>query len=90
MKRTGDVFEEFYGHRPAEGTIYAAGAEAAELVRPVTEAIKEHLSILEEVIGNDETGMRIGGKLYWLQTTGTTFLTYCLSSKTRKNRNGCN
>jgi len=76
LKRTGDVFEEFYGHRPAEGTIYAAGAEAAELVTPVTEAIKEHLSILEEVIGNDETGMRIGGKLYWLQTTGTTFLTY--------------
>jgi transposase len=76
LKRTCDVFEEFYGHRPAEGTIYAAGAEAAELVTPVSEAIKEHLSIVEEVIGNDETGMRIGGKLYWLQTTGTTFLTY--------------
>lgn len=76
LKRTCNVFEEVYGHRPAEGTIYAAGAEAAELIRPVTEALKEHLSILEEVIGNDETGMRIGGKLYWLQTTGTTFLTY--------------
>ena len=76
LKRTCDVFEEFYGHRPAEGTIYAAGAEAAELVTPVTEAIKEHLSLLEEVIGNDETGVRIGGKLYWLQTTGTTFLTH--------------
>jgi len=76
LKRTCDVFEEFYGHRPAEGTVYAAGAEAAELVTSVTEAIKEHLTLLEEVIGNDETGMRIGGKLYWLQTTGTTFLTY--------------
>ena len=76
LKRTCDVFEELYGHRPAEGTIYAAGAEAAELVTPVSEAIKEHLSIREEVMGNDETGMRIGGKLYWLQTTGTTFLTY--------------
>lgn len=76
LKRTCDVFEEFYGHRPAEGTIYAAGAEAAELVASVTEAIKEHLTQLEEVIGNDETGMRIDGKLYWLQTTGTTLLTY--------------
>lgn len=76
LKRTCDVFEEFYGHRPAEGTIYAAGAEAAEHVAPVVGAIKEHLTLLEEVIGNDETGMRIGGKLYWLQTTGTTFLTY--------------
>jgi len=76
LKRTCDVFEEFYGHRPAEGTIYAAGAEAAERVTPVTETIKEHLALVEEVIGNDETGIRIGGKLYWLQTTGTTFLTY--------------
>lgn len=76
LKRSCDVFEEFYGHRPAEATIYAAGAEAADLVTSVTEAIKEHLALLEEVIGNDETGMRIGGKLYWLQTTGTTFLTY--------------
>ena len=76
LKRTCDVFEEFYGHRPAEGTIYAAGTEAAEFVKPVMEAIKEHLTLLEEVIGNDETGMRIGGKLYWLQTTGTTFLTH--------------
>ena len=40
LKRTCAVFEEFYGHRPAEGTIYAAGAEAAELVRSATEAIK--------------------------------------------------
>jgi len=76
LKRTCDVFEEFYAHRPAEGTIYAAGAEAAERVTPVTEAIKEHLTLLEQVIGNDETGMRIDGKLYWLQTTGTAFLTY--------------
>ena len=76
LKRTCDVFEEFYGHRPAEGTIYAAGAEVAELVAPVGEAIKEHLALAEEVLGNDETGIRIGGKLYWLHTTGTRLLTY--------------
>ncbi|MEP6896607.1 MAG: IS66 family transposase, partial [Chloroflexota bacterium] len=76
LKRTCDVFEEFYGHRPAEGTVYRAGMEAAEFVMPVTEAIKEHLTLVEDVIGNDETGMRIGGKLYWLQTTSTTFLTH--------------
>ena len=76
LKRTCDVFEEFYGHRPAEGTIYAAGAEAAQIVAPVTEAIREHLAVWEAVIGNDETGMRIDGKLYWLHATCTTFLTY--------------
>jgi transposase len=76
LKRTCDVFEEFYGHRPAEGTVYAAGAEAAQIVTPATEAIKEHLTLREEVIGNDETGLRIDGKLYWLQTASTTLLTY--------------
>lgn len=76
MKRTCDVFEEFYGHRPAEGTIYAAGAEVAQIVTPITEAIKEHLAVWEAVIGNDETGMPIDGKLYWLHATCTSFLTY--------------
>ncbi len=76
LKRTCDVFEEFYSHRPAEGTIYAAGAEAAQIITPVVEAIKEHLTLWEAVIGNDETGMRIDGKLYWLHATCTTFLTY--------------
>jgi transposase len=76
LKRTCDVFEEFYGHRPAEGTIYAAGAEAAQVVTPAVEAVREHLTLYEAVIGNDETGLRIDGKLYWLQTTGTAFLTY--------------
>ena len=33
-KRTCDVFEECYSHRPAEGTIYAAGAEAAQIITP--------------------------------------------------------
>jgi transposase len=76
LKRTCDVFEEFYGHRPAEGTVYAAGAEVAQIVTPTIEAIKEHLTLREAVIGTDETGMRIDGKLYWLHTTGTASLTY--------------
>jgi len=76
LKRTCAVFEEFYDHRPAEGTIYAAGAEVAEKVLATNEAIKEHLTLHEAVIGNDETGIRIDGKLYWLHTTCTTFLTY--------------
>lgn len=76
LKRVGDVFEEFYGHRPAEGTIYAAGVEVAQLVQPTVAAIKEHLALREAVLGVDETGLRIDGKLHWLHTTGTAGLTY--------------
>lgn len=53
LKRTCDVFEEFYGHRPAEGTIYAAGAEVTQIIKPAAEAIKEQLPLLEAVISND-------------------------------------
>jgi transposase len=63
LQRTCDVFEEFYDHRPAEGTIYAAGAEAAQKVLATNESVKEHLTLHEAVIGNDETGMRIDGRL---------------------------
>ena len=42
---------------------------------PLTAAIKEHLTRQEAVIGHDETGLRIAGKLYWLHTTGTAALT---------------
>ena len=76
LKRVGDMFEELYSHRPAEGTIYAAGAEAAQLVQPTMAAIKEHLALHEAVLGADETGLRIDGKLHWLHTTGTATLTY--------------
>lgn len=76
LKRVSDVFEEFYGHRPAEGTVYAAGAEVAQRVQTTRAAIKEHLTLREAVIGADETGLRIDGKLAWLHTTSTARLTY--------------
>jgi len=76
LKRVCDLFEEFYGHRPAEGTVYTATAEAAQAVAPITAAIKEHLALQEPVIGHDETGFRIEGKLFWLHTAGTATLTY--------------
>ena len=76
LKRVCDLFEEVYGHRPAEGTVYSALAEAAQCVAPVTLAIKEQLTLQEPVIGHDETGFRIEGKLFWLHTAGTPTLTY--------------
>jgi transposase len=76
LKRICDLFEEFYGHRPAEGTVYAASVEAAHAVAPVTAAIKEHLALQESVIGYDETGFRIEGTLFWLHTACTSTLTY--------------
>lgn len=82
LERTCDLLEEWYGHRPSEGTIVSACAEAAEKVRPSNEAVKEHLVEQEEVAHFDETGMRVNGVLNWLHSASTARLTcYAMHAK---------
>ena len=76
LGRTCDLLEEFYNHRPAEGTIVTACAEAARKVEQSNEAIKEHLAAYEAVGHFDETGMMVNGVLHWLHTASTSRLTY--------------
>lgn len=82
LERTCDLLEEFYGHRPSEGTIVTACAEAAQKVEKPNEAVKEHLVEKEEVAHFDETGMMINGILNWLHTISTLRLTcYAMHAK---------
>ncbi|MDQ3003773.1 MAG: IS66 family transposase [Chloroflexota bacterium] len=82
LERTCDLLEEFYGHRPSEGTIVTACAEAAQKVEKPNEAIKEHLVEKEEVAHFDETGMMINGILNWLHSASTLRLTcYAMHAK---------
>ena len=76
LERTCDLLEEFYNHRPSEGTVVAACAEAAQKVRQPNEAIKEHLVEHEKVGHFDETGMMVNGVLNWLHSVSTLCLTY--------------
>jgi transposase len=76
LERVSDVFEDFYGHRLAEGTIVETCQEAAERVKSVNQAIKEFLTALAKVVHFDETGLRINSKLYWLHVACTSLLTY--------------
>jgi len=76
LERTCDLLEEFYGHRPSEGMIVTACAEAAQKVEKPNEAIKEHLTDKEEVAHFDETGMMINGILNWLHSASTLRLTW--------------
>lgn len=78
LERTCDLLEEFYNHRPSEGTIVTACAEAAQKVELSNEAVKEHLVEHEhEGVGHfDETGMMVNGVLHWLHTASTSRLTY--------------
>ncbi len=76
LERTCDLLEEFYHHRPSEGTIVTACAEAAQKVEKSNQAVKEHLVEQEEVAHFDETGMLVNGVLNWLHTASTPLLTY--------------
>jgi len=76
LERTCDLLEEWYGHRPSEGTIVSACAEAAEKVEPANEAIKEHLVEQEAVVNFDESGFMIKGILNWLHNASTPRLTW--------------
>jgi len=82
LERTCDLLEEFYSHRPSEGTLVTACAEAAQKVAKSNEAVKEHLVEHEKVAHFDETGMMINGILNWLHTASTLRLTsYAIHSK---------
>ena len=82
LERTSDLLEEWYGHRPSEGTIVTACAEAAQKVEPCNEAVKEHLVEHEKVAHFDETGMMVNGVLNWLHSASTLRLTcYAMHAK---------
>jgi len=53
LERTCDLLEEFYAHRPSEGTIVAVCAEAAHKVEKSNEVVKEHL-VEHEGVGHLE------------------------------------
>lgn len=76
LERTCDLLEEFYDHRPSEGTIVATCAEAAQRVEKPNAAICAHLVEHEKVVHFDETGMMINGVLHWLHTASTPHLTW--------------
>jgi transposase len=76
LERTCDLLDEFYNHRPSEGTVVAACAEASQKAEKSNEAIKEHLVQHEKVGHFDETGMMVNGILNWLHTASTPLLTY--------------
>ncbi|MBI2333199.1 MAG: IS66 family transposase [Chloroflexi bacterium] len=82
LERTCDLLEEWYSHRPSEGTIVAACAEAAQNVEKANDAVQEHLVEHEKVAHFDETGMMVNGILHWLHTASTSRLTcYAMHAK---------
>jgi transposase len=74
-KRISDLMEYLTGYRMNEATIWANQAKLYTHLTDFEEQVKRHL-IQSEVIGNDETGLRIEGKRQWAHVTSTRELTH--------------
>lgn len=75
LARTCELFGDFYGHQPSEAFILQAHeAVHAQLQAPLAQI--HHQLVHAEVIHNDETGLRVEGKLNWLHVASTPTLTY--------------
>lgn len=76
LERVAEIFSDLYGQPISEGTIVEACLTTAERVAEVNQQVKQHLTEQEAVTYHDETGARVAGKLQWLHSTSTEWLTY--------------
>jgi transposase len=76
LERTVEIIQDVYDHPIGEATVVEAVFQTAELVAPVNEQTKQHLTDQEDPTQHDETGVRIGGGLQWLHLTSSELLTY--------------
>lgn len=75
LERTADIFEDVFNHRISQGTLIHSINDCATDVQPVNEITKDLLTN-SEVVGFDESGLRINGKIKWLHVVSTPTLTY--------------
>jgi transposase len=75
FERTADIFEDVFDHRISEGTLIQSINDCAGAVQPVNEVTK-NLLINSDVVGFDESGLKVKGKIKWLHVNSTPTLTY--------------
>lgn len=76
VKRVLEICVDVLGHTVGEGTIVDASHEAAHVVEPVNQQIKEHLTETEDPVHFDESSLRVKGKNHWVHSAGTERATY--------------
>jgi len=75
LKRTCELLGDFYGHMPSEAVILKSIKQVHEQLEPSLTRIVDGL-LAGQVMHNDETGMRVEGKLNWLHVAASETLTY--------------
>jgi transposase len=75
MARTGEAMRDLFGCAISPGTIDTTRHRAAAKLVGVEDQIKAGLKAAE-VIGADETGLRVAGKSHWIHVARTDYLTH--------------
>jgi transposase len=75
FERASEVVADLFGAALSEGTLQTAVETCAETLTEVEAQIKGQLGA-EAVLHNDETGVRVAGKLHWLHVTSPAQLTH--------------
>jgi transposase len=82
LERVVEFCEDVIGHAVGEGTIVEAGQQAAQVVEPVNQRIKQHLIETAEAVHFDESSVRVNRDNYWVHSAGTEHATnYHLDEK---------
>jgi transposase len=75
IARTCEVLGDFYGHAPAWAFVVGANQAVADGCEPALVEIQRQLR-QAKVIHCDESGFRVEGKLHWLHSASTAWLTF--------------
>jgi transposase len=75
LSRTCELLGDLCDCQLSEGTLIAWVQQAAQTLEPTVERIADWISASRLQHG-DETGVRVGGKLYWMHVNSTPWLTH--------------
>lgn len=73
--RTAQIFEDLFDHKISESIVIKACKQLSTKVQPAIDAIKIQLQ-QADVVHFDESGIRVDGKLHWIHSASTPYLTH--------------
>ena len=75
MQRTAQIVSDLFGVKFSAGSVHTSITEAAHTLVPSVMQIAAAV-IASPVVHFDETGQRVGARLRWLHSAGTSLLTW--------------
>lgn len=82
LARACEMLEDLVGVSMIEGTLRSLIEHSAEQLAPIEEVIKQALQ-LSPVLHQDETGLHVAGKRWWMHVSATATLTHYAVHSTR-------